>query len=263
MSEGQPSGSAVRVLAVGGPTALVEYGGLRLLTDPTFDPPGAYERPGRVSLHKLAGPALSPDELGRVDAVLLSHDHHEDNLDHAGRAFLPRASTVLTTAEGAARLGGNAVGLEPWDTTELERPGGGTVTVTAVRAQHGPDGTDHLTGPVIGFVLTGDGVPSLYVSGDNASVDVVREIVGRLGGVELALLFAGAARVPHLDDILTLSGARAAEVAAVLGARVVVPLHYEGWAHFSEGIDEVRDAFAEAGLAERLVVPAPGEWIAL
>lgn len=72
----------VRIQAVGGPTAILELGGVRLLTDPTFDPPGDYPRPDGPTLVKLAPPALGPDDLGRVDAVLLSHDH-ADNLDRS------------------------------------------------------------------------------------------------------------------------------------------------------------------------------------
>ena len=55
------------------------------------------------------------------------------------------------------------------------------MTVTAVPAQHGPDGTDHITGPVIGFVLSAPGAETVYVSGDNASLDVVRGIAERIG----------------------------------------------------------------------------------
>lgn len=74
---------------IGGPTALISYGGLRLLTDPTFDPPGEYPRPGTsVVLRKVAGPALMIEEVEPIDAVLLSHDHHSDNLDRSGKAML-------------------------------------------------------------------------------------------------------------------------------------------------------------------------------
>ena len=117
---------------------------------------------------KTEGPAITADQIGDVDVVLISHDHHPDNLDESGRAYLPRAGRVITTAAGAERLGGDAIGLEPWAGTEV-----GAITVTAVPAQHGPDGTDHLTGPVIGFVLEAQGLPRVYVSGDNASVPVV------------------------------------------------------------------------------------------
>jgi L-ascorbate metabolism protein UlaG (beta-lactamase superfamily) len=69
---------------VGGPTALLEIGGLRLLTDPTFDAAGAEFRAAAYVLNKVVGPAVNVDAIGEIDAVLLSHDHHFDNLDGAG-----------------------------------------------------------------------------------------------------------------------------------------------------------------------------------
>jgi hypothetical protein len=166
---------ALTVLLVGGPTAVLEYAGLRLLTDPTFDPPGEHEG----GLTKLTGPAVTADEVGAVDAVLVSHDHHADNLDPGGRAYLADAARTLTTTAGAERLGGTAIGLEPWASVELERPAGDAVTITAVPALHGPEGSEPITGPVIGFVLRASDAPTLYVSGDNASVDVVRDARAR------------------------------------------------------------------------------------
>ena len=245
---------------VGGPTAVLEYGGLRWLTDPSLSPPGEYEG----GLVKTTGPALDLAEIEPIDVVLLSHDHHSDNLDPAGREFLPSAGRVLTTAAGAERLGGNATGLEPWQTVEVERPDGAKVTVTATPAQHGPDGTDHLTGPVIGFLLGGAGLETVYVSGDNASLDVVRAIAERAGEVDVAVLFAGAVQVPHRFDsaYLTLSSDRAAEAAKILGARAVVPVHFEGWTHFTQGADALRAAFAGNGIADRLLLAERGSTVA-
>src|SRR4051794_24535882 len=100
-------GNTLRLTYVGGPTALLEIAGLRFLTDPTFDPAGGEYPSGPATLRKLAGPALATAALGQVDYVLLSHDHHFDNLDRAGRNLLPSAKAVLTTEEGAGRLGGN------------------------------------------------------------------------------------------------------------------------------------------------------------
>lgn len=114
----------VTITLIGGPTALIEIDGFRLLTDPTFDAPGAYQLP-HVKLEKLVGPAVTAETIGKVDAVLLSHDQHSDNLDHSGREFLKTATRVLTTEAGAKRLGGKAEGLAPWQVTELtgeERP---------------------------------------------------------------------------------------------------------------------------------------------
>ena len=253
MSDATATPAQVPVRVLGGPTALIEYGGLRFLTDPTFDAPGEYPLGGGRSLTKTAPSAADPADLGPVDAVLLSHDQHPDNLDAAGRALLAEVPVVLTTRSAAARLGGTTRGLAPWDAVDLPRPGGGTVTVTATPALHGPEGCEPVTGEVVGFVLTAAGLPTVHVSGDNASLDVVREIAGRVGPVDTAVLFAGAARTALFDgDLLTIDGARAAEAATVLGARRVVAAHCDSWAHFTEGREDVVAAFTAAGIADRL-----------
>ena len=256
----------IKLTLVGGPTALMEYAGLRWLTDPALSPPGEYVG-GSGPLVKTTGPAIDPGALAPIDVVLLSHEHHSDNLDPAGREFLPTARRVLTTMQGAERLGGNAIGLEPWSSVEVDRPDGGgdgrLVTVTAVPAQHGPDGTDHLTGPVIGFVLQADGEDTVYVSGDNASLDVVRAIADQVRRVALAILFAGAVQRPERFDgaYLTLSSDRAAEAAKLLGVRAALPVHFEGWTHFTQGAPELRAAFAGNSVSDRLVLAERGETV--
>jgi L-ascorbate metabolism protein UlaG (beta-lactamase superfamily) len=245
-----------RLTLIGGPTAVFEYGGLRWLTDPTFSPPG--ECPG--GLVKTTGPALSPEQVEPIDVVLLSHDHHSDNLDPAGRGFLGRAGQVLTTPEGAERLGNGPTGLQPWSSTEIRSQDGSVVTVTAVPALHGPVGSEPVTGPVIGFVLTAPGRQTVYVSGDNASLDVVREIADRCGPIEIAILFAGAVQIPQRFDgaYLTLSSDLAAQAGIILGASTVIPLHFEGWTHFTQGADQLRAAFAGHGITDRVVIPTRG-----
>jgi L-ascorbate metabolism protein UlaG (beta-lactamase superfamily) len=93
-----------RLTHIGGPTTLLEIDGWRILTDPTFDDPGRTYRFGwGTSSRKTTGPAIASAELGPIDAVLLTHDHHADNLDDAGRALLPTVPIVVTTTTGAAR----------------------------------------------------------------------------------------------------------------------------------------------------------------
>jgi L-ascorbate metabolism protein UlaG (beta-lactamase superfamily) len=253
----------LRIRYLGGPTAILEIGGLRLVTDPTFDPPGDYPL-GTRTLSKTVGPVLAPSALGPVDAVLLSHDQHPDNLDRLGRDWLASVPLVLSTASAQGRLGGAVRALPNWERTELARPDGGALQITGVPAQHGPDGTEHLTGEVTGFVVSGEGLPRVYVSGDNASLEVVRAIADRFGGFDAALLFAGGAQTALLGDAyLTLTSEAAAEAARILGARQVVAVHFEGWAHFTQGADTLLDSFEQAGLAERLHLLKPGEQIGL
>ncbi|MEU5105146.1 MBL fold metallo-hydrolase [Streptomyces sp. NPDC021354] len=246
----------ISVRVFGGPTALFEYGGLRFLTDPTFDAPRDYHVPGG-RLTKTAPSSAAPADLGRIDVVLLSHDEHPDNLDASGRALLADVPLTLTTPGGRQRLGAGARGLADWESIELDRPGGGTITVTGVPALHGPgarEDVEPITGQVVGFVLTGEGLPTVYVSGDNASLDLVEEIAERFGPVDTAILFAGAPRFPVLFDgaLIVLDSTQAAHAAQILGARRVVPVHYDSWAHFTEGRDELVAAFTDAGLVDRL-----------
>ncbi|WP_460530306.1 MBL fold metallo-hydrolase [Flindersiella endophytica] len=248
--------SGLRIHYIGGPTALLEFGGLRLLTDPTFDPPGDYPI-GERKLTKLAGPAISAGEVGPVDAVLLSHDQHPDNLDRLGRVFLADVPQVLSTAAAAERIGASA--LPAWESVRL-----GVVRVTGVPALHGPPGSEPLVGEVTGFVLSGDGLPTVYVSGDNASLDVVRAVADRFAPVDVAVLFAGGARTPLVGDAyLTLPSADAASAARILGARAVVPLHFEHWGHFTQGPETLVEAFDAAGLGDRLHLPRPGDQVTL
>ncbi|MFN8646772.1 MAG: MBL fold metallo-hydrolase [Gemmatimonadales bacterium] len=248
----------LRVTYIGGPTALLEYAGLRFLTDPTLDPAGTEYPTPAYTLQKQQPPALPPGGLGAVDVVLLSHDHHFDNLDHAGRALLASAGMVCTTVAGAGRLGCGARGLEPGAHLRLPAPAGGEVGLTATPARHGPAGGDR--GPCIGFLLesAAAGAPRVYVSGDTVWYDAV-EAIGRGRRVDVALLNLGAAKVAVAGPApLTFTAAEAVALARAWPETLVVPLHFEGWAHFTEGADAVREAFAAAGLAARLRWLPPG-----
>lgn len=232
----------IRLTAIGGPTTLIEVGGWRLLTDPTFDPPGRrYSFGWGGSSRKLAGPAMAPTELGALDAVLLTHDQHADNLDAAGRALLPRAGRVVTTAAGAARVGGT--GLAPWQATTLEAPGRPTIEVTATPCRHGPPGFRPIVGDVIGFALRWDG-GSLWISGDTVLYDGVRAVAGRVEA-DVALLHLGCVRFPVTGPLrYTLSAREAVELCDLVRPRLVVPVHHEGWSHFRQGRADVESAFA-------------------
>jgi L-ascorbate metabolism protein UlaG (beta-lactamase superfamily) len=243
------------ITLIGGPTVLLEIGGFRLLTDPTFDAPGEYRLP-HVTLTKTGRPALAADQLGIIDAVLLSHDQHADNLDNAGRAFLTKAPRVFTTLVGAKRLGGNAEGLAPWKHAELKKPGGGQLRITATPARHGPAGIEPLAGDVIGFVLTPTTGPTVYIAGDTVWYGGVAEVARRFPA-DVVLLFAGAAQTRGPFH-LTMDTNDAIETAAAFPQATIVPVHCEGWTHFSQGSTELEASFKALGIGARLHLLQPG-----
>ena len=249
--------SSLTITLIGGHTALIEIDGFRILTDPTFDAPGSYQLP-HVKLEKLQGPALSAEAVGKVDAVLLSHDQHSDNLDHSGKDFLAQAGRVLTTIAGAKRLGNHAEGLAPWASTELTGKDGHSLTITATPARHGPAGIEPLSGDVIGFVLTSADAGSrpVYISGDTVWYDGVAEVARRFrAGVVLP--FAGAAQTRGPFH-LTMDTNDTIETARAFPDAVIVPLHSDGWAHFRQSGADLRASFDTLGFGARLRLLEPG-----
>ncbi|HZD77112.1 MAG TPA: MBL fold metallo-hydrolase [Acidobacteriaceae bacterium] len=256
------SEASLSMTYIGGPTVLIDVAGMRLLTDPTFDDAGGiYVRTS--TLRKLTGPALSASAVGRIDAVLLSHHQHADNLDRAGEAVLKNAARVITTVEGAGALGGNAFGLAPWQSAEIEGPHGRALRITATPARHGPPERASLA--VTGFVLDASG--GIYISGDTVLYDGVRQVIERLHP-HIAVLHLGAARVEQagpkaLTDPLTMTAEEAVAFARLTPDTRIVPIHYEGWAHFTEGRDVIERAFATAKLSDRLTWLKAGEPVAM
>src|SRR5208283_3263106 len=94
-----------------------------------------------------------------------------------------------------------------------------------------------LAGDVIGFVLLLAGARPIYITGDTVWYEGVGEVARRFqAGV--VLLFAGAANA--FPDA------------------TIVPLHYEGWAHFSQSGDDLVQSFKALGIGARLRLLEPG-----
>lgn len=240
----------ISVTLIGGPTALIEIGTRRLLTDPTFDPPRLYQTTP-VHFEKTTGPALPPAEIGRLDAVLLSHDQHLDNLDQAGRAMLPHAPATYTTMAGANRLGGNAVGLPPFETRVMGKDGEEKLFITAAPARHGPVGIEPISGDVIGF-LVGVDQPGdmIYITGDTVWYEGTAEVARRFSP-RVVMLFTGSAQ-PRGRFHMTMDSNDAIEAAHAFPNAAIVAVHNEGWVHFKESATDLAAAFATLGVASRL-----------
>ena len=142
---------------------------------------------------KKGNPALSPDQIGPVDAVLLSHDQHSDNLDNAGRAFLQNAKRVLTTKAAAGRWKARPR-LRPWETAEILHETAATSKSRRRRPGMGR-GIEPLSGDVVGFVVSSEthAFEPLYITGDTVWFDGVAEVRRRFEP-RLVLLFCGAAQ---------------------------------------------------------------------
>ena len=237
---------------IGGATACLEVGGLRFLTDPTFDPKDTKYDTGLYVLHKLNNPAKAVDKIGKVDFVLLSHDHHFDNLDHEGRKLLSSVNKVFTTPIGAERLGANAIGLRNWEPIEIPTKDNRVLTITGTPCRHGPIDGDR--GPVTGFVLNfkNETQGAVYITGDTVWYEGVEEVAKRFD-VRTVVLFLGAAVVKKVGPAhLTMTVDEGLQLTRFFDKAIIIPMHFEGWEHFTESKTEIEKKFKEAGLINRL-----------
>jgi L-ascorbate metabolism protein UlaG (beta-lactamase superfamily) len=237
--------SADRITYVGHASALIELGGLRLLTDPVFRP-----RLLRVIVRHVAEPA--PEVAERIDAVLISHLHH-DHLDFASlRRVGPEVPVIAPTGGGRVirrRRSSEVIELAAGQAIDV-----GGVKVQATVAIH--DGRRHKIGPKVDAVgyLVGAADRSVYFAGDTDLFAGMEELADDL---DAALLPIGGwgSRVGagHLDP------RRAAEAAAMLRPRLAIPIHWGTLLRFDLGrrAEEILHAPPRRFVAE-LAERAPG-----
>lgn len=236
---------------IGGSTAYIEIAGVKFITDPTFDPKGTCYDLGKYTLHKKYRSLASLDSIREIDYVLLSHDHHFDNLDNEGKKILPKAKNVFTTKVGAERLKGNAVGLKNWQQVEIPTKDGRVIQITGTPCRHGPINGDR--GPVTGFIINFKDKPDevIYISGDTVYYDEIDNIIYRYN-IKLAILFLGRAVIKEVGgEPLTMTIDESIKFAKKANCPIV-PLHFEGWEHFTETKDLLVTRYKEEGLEEQL-----------
>lgn len=244
------------IVHVGHSTHMLCIGGLRLLTDPWF-----YDPAFGALAHELP-PAVLARDIGRLDVILVTHDH-ADHADARAMDEMDKRSLVIVATDALAARARNlgyreVLVLAPWEAHRL-----GEVTITAVPGLH-----DIYE---IGFVVQGGGT-SVYFAGDSRLHPALPEIAERFrpevsilscDGTRLA---GGALHVMTPEDAVT--------AARTLGSKLVLPSHAE--AVFSDPIAahvlastvaRARFVFGEqmarALPGVRCVVPVPGELVAI
>ena len=246
--------SSLKITYIGTATVILDIDGVKLITDPVFSQAGSEWDKGIAILRTSISPALQLQDLPALDAVLLSHEDHEDNLDELGRQLLD-GRKVLTTVDGANKLAPrpDVRGLKPWETVDLN-VGGKSFQVTATPCVHLPGGE------CTGFVLTNaefgetNGLPNaIYISGDTIYIDDLARLKEKFN-ISVAILNLGAASVPVSDPplVITMDGKQAAQLIREIEPDIVVPLHFEGWDHFAQGREEVLEVFKREGIESKV-----------
>ena len=242
----------LKVTYLGGPTIIIEIEGLRFMTDPTLDEGGnTYQMTPEIVLEKTDSPTTQG--IPTIDYVLLSHEHHQDNIDTKGRALLNDVKKVFTSEQAAAVINGNSVGIPIWESETIITPNHTEITITATPARHGPAGTEKMIGPVIGFVVSvkkENKTYELYITGDTVFYEGVQEVAKRFNP-SYVFAFAGSVKAMGLFYI-TMNESDLINCADAFPNATIVPIHYEGWTHYSGTIHPAVQAFEVLGIQDRL-----------
>jgi L-ascorbate metabolism protein UlaG (beta-lactamase superfamily) len=213
-AEPTPVVSDCRITYVGHATVLVEMDGVRLITDPLL---------GRsVGPLRRRGPAPDPRLVEEIDAVLLSHLHH----DHVHIRSLSRfdRAVPLLTAPGAGDLLARRGFASVTELAAGESSQVGGLRVSATEASH-PGGRRlrSRAAQAIGFAI--EGGRSVYFAGDTDIFPGMESLRGRFDAALLPVWGWGPSLGPgHLDP------ERAARAAALLEPGLAIPIH---WGTFS------------------------------
>ena len=236
---------------IGTATTLIRLGSFTLLTDPNFLRRGqrAYLGKGLWS-KRLTSPAMRPDQLPALDAIVLSH-LHGDHFDRVARRGLARSQPVFTTPPAARRLsrwGFETEGLEPWRTSTLHRDGE-TLVIEAVPGVHARGVMGTLLPPVIGTILEhrrGDQVRRVYLSGDTLVGDHVDEIARRHPDIDVAVVHLGGSRV--LWHTVTMDAPQGVDFLRRVRPRQAIPVHYDDYGVFRTPLSSFLAAATRDGL---------------
>ncbi len=188
----------------------LELDGLRILTDPVLR--------ARIIHLRRQRPEPDPEVSGQLDALLISHLHH-DHADRRSLRSICRETPVLAPPGAGAfleRCGFRSVSeLAPGRSTTI-----GKLQITAVEANHA-----HGRSPIsrhsqaVGYYLSGSS--RVYFAGDTDLFEAMSALAEELDLALLPVWGWGPSLGPgHLDP------ERAARAAAILSPRIAVPIHW-------------------------------------
>ena len=129
--------------------------------------------------------------------------------------------------------------------------------ITAVPAQH----TNikrllYAVGHVIGFVIEWDNQENgaLYISGDTVLFEGIHQISEKFK-IHTAILHLGAGAFPYLKPKLrvTMDANEAIQTAELMACKRVIPVHYEGWWHFKEPVEKMKNEINKSSIRDNVI----------
>ena len=252
------------IFFIGNATVLIRYGGLTILTDPTFIHMHEQVSIG-YGMHstRLTNPAMEISDLPPLDLIVLSH-FHGDHFDQVAERELRRTLPIITTGEASRELGKrgftNTHPLDHWSAMDVSK-GEVRLRVTSMPGRHGPPLADFVLPDVMGTMLEFGASNMhpfrLYITGDTLLIDEISEIALRYPEIDLALLHLGGTRV--LGVLVTMDADQGLELFRTVDPKRAIPIHFNDYDVFKSPLSEFKDKIDAAGLGQRVHYLSHGE----
>jgi L-ascorbate metabolism protein UlaG (beta-lactamase superfamily) len=243
------SDNKITLAWIGHATVLINFYGIRILTDPSFgNRIGVSLGFGTVGPKRYFHPALRIEELPPIDVVLLSHAHM-DHMDLPSlRHFAPNTFTVTAkrTEDILRGTGLKQITELPWNNSVTFHGAKGDLLIEAFEVKHwGQRWPSELPRGYNGYVLRREG-KAIFFGGDTAQTPLFSEIRSR-GPFAAGIMPIGAYQ-PWIWNHC--SPEQAVELANLAGANYIVPVHHQTFRLSNEPMGEPIERFEAALAAE-------------
>ena len=259
--------SDARVTAawLGHATVLINFFGINILTDPVLFPRIGIRVPFLFTIgpKRLTAPALTVDELPRIDIVLLSHAHFDHFDWRTLRQFCP-ATKVITAPHTRDLLRGarlRDITELPWGEHKSIATSAGTIDIMAFRVKHWGARMQHDNYRGYNGYLIERNNRRILFAGDTAFTDDFAKLRKR-GPIDLAIMSIGCYN-PWIRAHCTPE--QAIEMASDAGAKFIMPVHHQtfrlSFEPFREPIERFETALRDQ--PERIALREIGETFVL
>jgi L-ascorbate metabolism protein UlaG (beta-lactamase superfamily) len=258
------SDNAVTLAWLGHATVLINFYGVRIITDPTLYPRiGVDLMVGSLGPLRLVECALTPDEVPDLDLVLVSHAHfdHLDTPSLGSLRGMPAALMGPGTSDLLPRRRYSSVRELRWNQSATVATSHGDVLVHAIEVKHwGARVRRDTWRGYTGWVIEREGA-RLLIGGDTAVTPLFRDH-RRFGPFDAAVMPIGAYN-PWINNHCTPE--QAVAMADAAGARLIIPVHHQSFRlsnePFMEPIERIQEALVQE--RDRLAMSEIGQTIVL
>lgn len=279
------------LLFVGTATTILEWEGVRIMTDPNFLHAGDHVHLGPgVTGTRVTNPSVDLEQLPRIDAVLLSH-YHADHFDQKVEASLRRDLPIISTPHARKHLHDGKDDAERFShvfdldffenmivkvqspaSTQTETP---AISVTGMPGKHVPNGPLSVANDLLGAVpptngwmieLGHDSADAggfrsgyrIYISGDTLLVDELKEIPRRYAGqkIDLMLVHLGGTTIPGPNMpllMVTMDADQGIQLMQLIQPELTIPIHYDDYDVFLSPLQDFKKAVESAGWEDKVV----------